>query len=136
MNLWDKAWLYGQARKDNKIGFNAQRISASSRMNFATEGSQATAVEQMQAFAESIGAAYHPEMGIVRGGVPGVLAPKPAKASKPAADKDPGEASDQIAQAFATFRNSKSFKQAFTTHGRLRKGWRLVRGIPTWAGQY
>ena len=131
MNLWDKAWLYGQARKDGKIGFNAQRVSASSRMNFATEGKE-TPVEQMQAFAASVGAAYHPELGIVRGAVPAALTPKPTRK----VERDDGEASDQIAQAFAVFGKSKSFKQAFTGKGRLRKGWKLVRGIPTWAGQY
>jgi len=143
--LWERAAKFGHASRSGKLGFNSRRLSANPRVSFGDAGPDriSTAAHevaaQMNSFLGPLGLMYGPD-GAMRAPsqtpvpVPQKLVRLERSAPAPAM-REPVVTQDAVAMAFQRFGKAPIFKQAFTAGGKLRKGWTLVNGAPTWRGE-
>lgn len=154
-SLWNRAQLYGRRSREKLATFNDAKLGG--RTTRKGDGAKlspyvsrhsvgvlfsdpdgSTSPERMATWLGSLGYGYDPE----RGAVPLNPPPEPKREratrapreqSAPVKSAAPKGDDSAVAEAFARFGKAPAFRKAFTAAGKLRKGWRLEKGVPCWA---
>lgn len=153
-SLWNRAQLYGRRSREKLPTFNDAKVAGPTTRQrdgaklspyvsrhstgvLFSDPDGSTAPEHMATWLGSLGYGYDPDRGAIPLNAP--EAPKarrerPATAGQSAAPAvEPKRTDPAEAEAFARFGKAPAFRKAFTAGGKLRKGWRLEKGVPCWA---